>query len=407
VSSIAFEQAMSAYDALDAALDVADKTDADGLTNAERIALLERREAWRRRLPAGEHVLLSELAYAPVEEIGGRAAHVLADRLRIYRSDAKRRIEEAFELGPRRAMTGEPLAPKLEATAAGQRAGIIGAEHVAIIRDFLARLPCFIDEATRVQAEATLASVAASYRPDELKRFADWYTTVLHPDGDFTDEHRALRRAITLGRQGKDGMSKLTGWLDPQLRCGLDAVLAKLAAPGMGNPADDNPTIDGEPPPEAVDADERSAAQRNHDALNTIVRSTLMSGELGSHQGLPVSIVATVELKDLQAKAGRARTGGGSWLPTTDLIRMAAHADNYLLIMDKAKPLQLYQGRSTRLATPAQRLVLYALERGCSHPGCDIPTSWCQAHHATKDWSKGGKPTSTTSPWPAGRTTAW
>ncbi len=157
MSSIAFEQAISAYDALDAALDEAQAIDADALTHAERLELLQRRETWRRRLPAGEHVLLGELAYAPVAEIGGRLAHVLADRLRIYRRDAKRRIEEAFELAPRRAMTGEPLAPKLECTAAGQRAGRIGAEHVAIIREFLAQLPCFIDEAARAEAEQKLA----------------------------------------------------------------------------------------------------------------------------------------------------------------------------------------------------------------------------------------------------------
>ena len=122
-----------------------------------------------------------------------------------------------------------------------------------------------------------------------------------------------------------------------------------------------------------------------------MARSTLMSGELGSHQGLPVTIVATVDLADLQAKAGVATTGGGSWLPMTDVIRMAAHADNFLLIFDDAKPLQLYKGRSTRLATPAQRLVLDALERGCSHPGCDVPACWCQAHHAEKDWAAGGQ----------------
>ena len=63
----------------------------------------------------------------------------------------------------------------------------------------------------------------------------------------------------------------------------------------------------------------------------------------------------------------------------------------YLVIFDDAKPLQLYKGRSTRLATPAQRLVLYALERGCSHPGCDVPACWCQAHHAEKDWAAGGQ----------------
>ncbi len=70
---------------------------------------------------------------------------------------------------------------------------------------------------------------------------------------------------------------------------------------------------------------------------------------------------------------------------------MASHAYNYLLIFDKAKPLELYRGRDTRLATPAQRLVLYALERGCSHPGCTVPAYWCQGHHADKDWAEGGQ----------------
>ena len=165
MSSIAFDQAMAAYDAVDAALDEADATDADALSHAERIALLERRENWRRRLPAGEHDLLTELAYAPVEDIGGRLAHVLADRLRIYRRDAKRRLAEAVDLGSRRTLTGQPLPPKLEATAAGQRAGLIGAEQVAIIREFFAGLPCWIDDTTRGEAEGHLALVAAHPSP--------------------------------------------------------------------------------------------------------------------------------------------------------------------------------------------------------------------------------------------------
>jgi hypothetical protein len=49
---------------------------------------------------------------------------VLADRLRITRAEARRRIDEATHLGPRRALAGEPLARKLEHTAAGQRAGL-------------------------------------------------------------------------------------------------------------------------------------------------------------------------------------------------------------------------------------------------------------------------------------------
>ena len=31
----------------------------------------------------------------------------------------------------------------------------------------------------------------------------------------------------------------------------------------------------------------------------------------------------------------------------------------------------------------AQRIVLYAKDRGCSHPGCDVAGYWCEAHHCT------------------------
>ena len=47
--------------------------------------------------------------------------------------------------------------------------------------------------------------------------------------------------------------------------------------------------------------------------------------------------------------------------------------------------------------------MLYAIERGCTHPGCDVPPYWCQVHHATKGLgATAGRPTSTSSPWPAG-----
>ena len=384
MSSIAWDQAQTAFEAL------ADSARAPQSTTEQRLQHLEQIETLQRILPALRHELITELTRAPVEELGGGLRHVLADRLRIYRRDAARMIQEAADLGARRTLAGEPLPARLEATAAGQRAGRIGAEHVRIIRTFFARLPHVVDEPTRVDAEHKLAAVAAGYRPDELGRFAHWYANVLNPDGNFSDQDRARRRGISVGAQGADGMSAIRGWLSPELRAGLDAVLAKWAAPGMCNPADEQSTVEGAPSGEAIDADYRSSAARNHDALAMMVRHTLMSGELGSHQGLPVSITATVELKDLQAKTGMAHTGGGGWLPISDVLRMAAHAHNFLLIFDGATPVALYKGRSTRLATPAQRLVLYATERGCTHPGCTVPAYWCQVHHAEKDWAAGG-----------------
>jgi Domain of unknown function (DUF222) len=230
---------------------------------------LERCERVRRRLPAVEHPLINQLArQATPEELGGKLSHAVAEWALISRPEAARRIREATDLGPRRAITGEPLCPILAATAAGQRAGKLGAGHVAVIRRFYHQLPGWVDAATRQRAEAHLARLGSQFRPDQLSGLADKLADCLNPDGTFTDDDRARRRGLTLGKQEADGMSPLRGWLNPEARATLEAVLAKLAAPGMSNPTDDTPCVDGTPTQLAIDRDTRSPAQRNHDARN-------------------------------------------------------------------------------------------------------------------------------------------
>jgi hypothetical protein len=391
MGSTAFEEAVAAHDAIDVALDKIDALDLETLSTAQRMELLERNETGRRRLPALCHDLLNQLgAQATRQELGGSLKVALAERLRIDRPEAARRIHEAADLGARRTMTGQPLPARLDATAAAQRAGLIGGEHVAIIRGFMHQLPDAVDAGAREEAQRQLADYATRACPAELRGFAAGLALRLNPDGTYTDEDRARRRGIVIGRQCIDGMSKISGYLTPEARAGLDAVFAKWAAPGMCNPAEDTPTVTGTPSEEAIRADRRSRAQRNHDALAAMVRSTLMSGEMGTSHGLPVTIIATAKLEDLQAKTGVANTASGSVLPIKDVLRMAGHAYNFLLLFDKAKRCQLYKGRDSRLATPAQRLVLYATERGCSRPGCSVPAAWCQVHHANTDWAHGG-----------------
>jgi hypothetical protein len=53
----------------------------------------------------------------------------------------------------------------------------------------------------------------------------------------------------------------------PELRATLDAVIAKLGAPGVCNPDDPAPVIDGEPHQPAIQRDTRTSAQRAHDAF--------------------------------------------------------------------------------------------------------------------------------------------
>jgi hypothetical protein len=374
------EDIVEAFDTLRDAVSRVSELSFDALTTPERLNLLERLEVETRRLAVPRHELINQIGeQSNCEELGGKLPAVLAERLRITRGDARRRVAEAADLGPRRGLTGEPLPPLLTATAEAQRAGRIGAAHVRVIRSFLRRLPASVDVGTREAAETHLGELATQFDPETLAGLAEVLAGYLNPDGEYTDEDRARRRGLTLGKQDFDGMSRLSGWLTPEARAGLEAVLAKLAAPGMCNPDDQTPVVDEPVSEEAVQRDTRTAAQRNHDGFNAAMRALLASGKLGQHNGLPATIIVSTTLKDLEAAAGKALTGGGTVLPMSDVIRLARHAHHYLAIFEKSKAIGLYHTK--RLAALGQRIVLYAKDRGCTRPGCDVPGYYCEVHH--------------------------
>lgn len=355
----------------------------DALTAPEWMALLETGELIARQARVAEPELINHLkARCSDTELGGRLHTVIADRLHITPAESTRRIHDAAELGPRWALTGEPLPPVLAATAAARRKAGIGEEHIKVIRTFFKKLPASVAPDIREEAEKQLATLAVELRPDELREDARALYDMIDQDGDAPDDDqqaRARKRGITLGRQQTDLMSPVSGYVDPELRAVLEAIEAKLGAPGQCNRDDENPAIDQQPCEEAARHDRRSKAQRFHDALLTAGRALLMSGQLGQHNGLPTSIVVTTTLKELQAAAGCALTGGGTRLPISDVIRLARHANHYLAIFDQGTPLALYHTK--RLASPAQRLVLYARARGCSFPGCSVKGYYCEVHH--------------------------
>jgi hypothetical protein len=102
-----------------------------------------------------------------------------------------------------------------------------------------------------------------------------------------------------------------------------------------------------------------------------------------------VTVIVSATLEQLQAGAGVAVTGGGTLVPMRDLIRMSSHAYHYLCVYEKHTQRPLYLGRSKRIATGDQRLVLHGLERGCTAPGCDVPGYHTEIHHID-EWADGG-----------------
>ena len=399
---------------------------------AELLALLSEREQQARADTAVDHRILAALMdRATAHEIGGKTwTDVLGTRDRLSATEAARRIAAARDLGPRHTMTGEVLAPVLAACETALAAGAINAAHIAIIRATLNKASARLDATARGQLESTLVDIASTNTPETLQKAADHALALINPDGDGPDPARH-RRGLSISAQDVDGMAKVSGWVDAEFAAYLRTIFDVWARPGINNPDDEAPQhnpdtnpLDQDPaepegeaeaesdaeaglevpapgapgpvePPVAWDPDEylrdpRTQSQRNHDALKAVLRDTLMSKKLGQHNGLPVTVVVSTTLAELEAGAGIAVTGAGTRMPMRDLIRLAEHAHHYLIVYRHHTAEPLYMGRTKRLATKAQRLLLYNRDRGCTRPGCTQAACRCQAHHANPSWNNGG-----------------
>ena len=382
-----------AVGALRAAHDALAACDLQALTHRELLGLLDDLETLSCQLPAQWHRALARLqADTTPAELGAKNwKDVLRIRWRLSATEANRRLADAEVLGPRQAFTGQPLAPVLAATAAAQAGGHITGEHVDKIRDAMAHLPGFVDTTTREQIETDLVRIAEGVGPAELKKAADMILFLLDQDGPAPDDaERQRRRGLHFGPQGRDGMVPITGNLTPEAWAIYEAIFAKWATPGMCNPDDEVPCVSGTPSQAQIDSDQRSLAQRQHDALVAVGRNTLESGVLGQHNGLPTSIIIRTTLQDLQSRAGVGVTGGGALMPISEVIRLAAHANHYLAVFDQATGEALDLFRAKRVASPAQRIMLIAGHGGCTKPCCAVGAYGAQVHHAAQDWADGG-----------------
>ena len=282
---------------------------------------------------------------------------VLAIRWRISTTEAGRRLDEAAHLGHAASLTGEPLEPVLPCTALAQAHGLINREHVqGCARGDGAHPAGGRRRSPAIRSKPTWSRTAIGVGPKELKDNADRTLFLLDQDGPEPDDtERARRRGVTNGAAGPDGMTPLKANLTPQRGPSTRRSSPSGPHPGCATPTTSTRASRGPRSQEQIDDDHRSLAQRQHDALIAVGRSVLDSGELGQHNGLPTSIIIRTTLQDLESRAGIGVTGGGTVIPISDVIRMAAHANHYLAVFDKAtgSALDLFRGPPRRLTGAA------------------------------------------------------
>ncbi|WP_319436396.1 HNH endonuclease signature motif containing protein [Mycobacterium sp. RTGN5] len=365
--------------AVDAAYDRLRSVCTDLAGNAFRIEVAERLEGQHRVNRGLSYRMFGEIA-EPVDggtmPAGVKVRDVLTARLHLTAGEVKRRFRVASRIRNRRSLTGPPLPPELPALAAAVEAGEVGEDHIEAVCRALDRLPSAVAPADRDAAERVLVRHAREQDSAFVAAIGTEIADVLNPDGTFTDEDRARRRGVVLGRQGPDGMSRISGWLDPECRAYLEAVTA-AQRPGRHVPDG----VDGR--------DTRTPEQRCHDGLKQGLKAGVESGALGQHRGLPVTVIVTTTLGELEQAAGWARTGGTGRLPMSDVIRMAAESVQYLAVFEDHSARPLYLGRAKRLATADHRIICYARDRGCTKPNCFEPGYHSEVHHA-RPWSQGG-----------------
>jgi len=290
----------------------------------------------------------------------------------------------------------------------------------------------------------------------DLKALAEDLASMFDPDGEEPkDEDARRRRGITIGRV-KDGMHAIRGYLTPdaaaQLQLILDAILnpkgdgppmpGVFFAPTGGTDADtDSPDADSSPGPGPgpgagassnadTDAgedpfnsdprsvlDDRTAAQKRHDALTAALGIAARHKDMPTLGGASPVVVVTVDANDLAthsthapgptgaafggaafggAGAAAGTSGNGGWatipgsgahVPVSVAAQVACSGAIQRVLMDEGRIIGITT--TDRIFTVHQRRAIIARDKECLIPGCHVPASWCEIHHVTEH-ARGG-----------------
>jgi len=358
--------------AADAVLEAASSS-----SDAELVALLGMCESVVRRL---DRVTVD--AVAALDRRGVFAEHgyrspvqALSDLLGWERFEARRRVVAAEQVTPRTGLDGAVLPARLPATAEVFADGRTGLRHVEVIARVLAsKAAGRLSPEVWAGAEAQLAGKADQYTPAELQQWGTALVELLDQDGEQPDERPPARVNELFLTRLPDGGGKVKGRFDDAAM--FDAIAAVIDAHARPLTAEDD----------------RSTAERQAEALADVCGYVLdhaPSSVLPDAGGHRPHVNVLIRLEDLQ---DRARAGcldfGGPVAPES--LRMLCCDATVVPIVLNGTGQPLDVGRATRTIPDGLRRAVAARDRGCAHPGCGRPPSWCEIHHLIP-WEHGGE----------------
>ncbi|WP_433585095.1 DUF222 domain-containing protein [Microbacterium hydrocarbonoxydans] len=282
---------------------------------------------------------------------------------------------------PRSNLLGERLPAKYPAVQAALAQGAIGAGAAALIVAMLDRARLRAGAERIAEAEALLVGSAAGLSVDDVRKLVTHAEAWLDPDGTRPreDEARANRSLTMFERDGSFFLDLRTDIASgAPIKAAIQAwVTATFQARTTA------------PHPDAADADHRSVAMIQADALTAICEHVADC----DNGGLPMSgatVVVRVSLDDLTAGTGTATIDGVDHPISVSACRRMAASGGVIPAVLGATSEILDWGREKRLFTRAQRLALVERDGGCVM--CGLPPEMTKAHHL-RWWARDAGPT--------------
>ena len=267
----------------------------------------------------------------------------------------------------------------------------------------------------------------------DLKALAEDLASMFDPDGEEPkDQDARRRRGVTIGRL-RDGVHAIRGYLTPDVAAQFQLILDAIL-----NPKGDGPPMPGVhfTPTDAADADgdrdagarsddadpfnsdprcvldDRTAAQKRHDALAMALAIAARHHDMPTLGGSSPVLVVNVDAKDLAAHSTHAThpdhsahgaggtfgasgsqggcatiPGSGAHVPVSVAAHVGCAGTIQRVLVDEGRIIGITT--TDRVFTVHQRRAIIARDKECLIPGCHVPASWCEIHHVTEH-AKGG-----------------